>query len=209
MMTCEHVRTRLEDHLDGGLSAWEAAVVAEHLAGCASCRTEHNRLAELGAAARALPRDLAPADDLWPGIVQRLPNRRQRRLRWLRANTRQLTSIGLLAAAALAAVLLMPGAPPPAPVTGGTSEEARLLDDTYRDVRAGLAQALDASCGELSVATCAEVKGSVRILDDSAAALGKALRGGGGHPQETLLLINNYEMTIDRARGLTNRLARI
>ncbi len=209
MRRCEQIRARLEDHLDGQLTAGEAAAVAEHLCHCAACREAHNDLASLAAAARALPREIDAADDLWPGIARRLPARRSLRARWLRSNRRPLSSFGLLAAAAVAALILLSDSPPPAPVADGPVAEAGVLDATYRDVRAGLARALDARCDELPVATCAEVQGSLQVLDDSAAALGKALRGGGGRPQDTLLLINNYEMTIDRARGLTNRLTRI
>jgi anti-sigma factor RsiW len=210
MMNCEQIRARLEDHLDGRLAAREAAGVAEHLSRCGDCREAHNGLAALAVAARALPREIAPTRDLWPAVAQRLPSRRELRVRWLRENARPLSTFGLLAAAAVVALILLPATPPPTPVDDGSVAEAGVLDANYRDVRAGLARALDASCPELTVAACAAVKGSLKVLDDSAAALGKALRGGGGgDPRETLLLINNYEMTIDRARGLTNRLTRI
>jgi hypothetical protein len=209
MTRCEQIRTKLEDHLDGRLDAAEAAGLTDHLCHCAACREAHDELASLARTAYALPREIAPADDLWPGIARQLPSRRNPHTRWLRENTRQLSSFGLLAAAAIGALILMPGSPPLAPVAKSPFFEAKDLDATYRDVRDGLASALDARCGELPVVTCAEVKGSLQVLDDSAAEIGKALRSGDGRSQETLLLINNYEMTIDRARGLTNRLIRI
>ena len=209
MTHCDQILAKLEDHLDGRLDAQVAAAVADHLCHCAGCREAHNELASLTAAARALPREIAAADDLWPGIARRLPDRNRLRTRWRREYSRPLSSFGLLAAAAVAALVLLPGSPPPTPVVVGPIPEAGVLDATYRDVRASLTRALDARCRDLPGTTCAEMQGSRKVLDDSAAALGKALRGGGGHPQETLLLINNYEMTIDRARGLTNRLTRI
>lgn len=219
MMRCDQVRAQLEDHLDGRIAARDAAAVAEHLASCAECRARHNELAALAAAARALPREIDPAEDLWPGIVSRLPGRRHPRAGWLRENGWQVSSIGLLAAATVAGVLLMRDASPPAPsgrepaVTTPVAvvpiPAATTLDATYREVRAGLALALAARCQELPSATCEEVKVSLQVLDDSAAELGHALRTGGGRPQETLLLTNDYEMMIDRARGLTSRLTRI
>jgi len=208
MNRCDQIRPKLEDHLDGRLDTRDAAAVADHLCHCAGCREAHDELASLTAAARALPREIAAGDDLWPGIARRLPDRNRLRTRWLRDNSRPLSSFGLLAAAAVIALVLLPGSPPPTPVVVGPIPEAGILDATYRDVRASLTRALDARCRDLPGTTCAEMQGSLKVLDDSAAALGKALRGG-GHPQETLLLINNYEMTIDRARGLTNRLTRI
>lgn len=207
MMNCEQIRGKLEDHLDGRLEARVAAGVADHLSRCAECREMHNGLAALAVAARSLPREIAPARDLWPAVALRLPSRRDLRARWVRENARPLSTVGLLAAAAVVALILLPASPPP--IDDGSVAEAGVLDANYREVRAGLTRALDASCPELSVAACAAVKGSLQVLDDSAAALGEALRNGGGHPHETLLLINNYEMTIDRARGLTNRLTRI
>lgn len=62
---------RLSDYLDGGLDPDETKAVEAHLAGCEACRT---LLAELEAVVLAASEleDREPANDLWPGILERI-----------------------------------------------------------------------------------------------------------------------------------------
>lgn len=53
---------------DDALTAAELRAVEEHLAGCPSCRAELESSRRLQAATAALPREFAPARDLWSGI---------------------------------------------------------------------------------------------------------------------------------------------
>ena len=73
-----HPDRHLSDYLDGTLDPALQRDIADHLAGCAECRT---LLADLGAiqrAARALAAvPVDPATDLWPGIASRLPGPRE------------------------------------------------------------------------------------------------------------------------------------
>lgn len=74
-MTCAEVDFRLDDYLDGALSEREFQEFELHLAGCDSCHEQERRLRALLAQASALPRELPPAHDLWPGIAARLDRR--------------------------------------------------------------------------------------------------------------------------------------
>lgn len=87
-----------------------AAAVREHLAVCADCRAELERLHQRVARLRALP-PLRPAGDRWPAVAAHAARaRRLRRTRWV--------SAGSLALAASVALVLMAGDMfHPAPVT--------------------------------------------------------------------------------------------
>jgi len=74
----------------------------EHLAGCALCQEEMERLHQRGARLKALP-PLRPARDRWPGIAAQLrTERRQRRTRYA----------GLAGLAAAASIALAVGVAP-------------------------------------------------------------------------------------------------
>jgi hypothetical protein len=92
---CERIRDRLDDRLDQALAPGDAAEVDGHLRQCLGCQGEMRALRALVEQARALPRERPLAADLWPGVVARLQQRRQLRLR-----------AGSFAAAAAVALLL-------------------------------------------------------------------------------------------------------
>ena len=69
----DHVREEtLNEFIDGTLEAREALEVEEHLEGCSRCAEELARLRALVSAAAALPRDVQPPRDLWPGLSVQL-----------------------------------------------------------------------------------------------------------------------------------------
>ncbi|MGH7645223.1 MAG: zf-HC2 domain-containing protein [Gemmatimonadales bacterium] len=57
---------------DGTLEAADRAAVERHVAQCLACRRVVNGLRALLAGVAALPREIAPARDLWAGIEDRL-----------------------------------------------------------------------------------------------------------------------------------------
>ena len=104
---CTALDERLDDYVDGGLTADERLALDTHLAGCASCRLRLEREREL----RALLTDYraatpAPAEGFLAAAVARAARqgRREQRRRWLGAAS------GALIAASLA--LWLVGAPP-------------------------------------------------------------------------------------------------
>ena len=73
MSTDPHVTERLSDFLDGELEAHEHRAVEQHLAECAECRQVERELrGVLARAAVAIDDDQRPAQDLWPGIAERI-----------------------------------------------------------------------------------------------------------------------------------------
>ena len=77
-MTCDEVRDRLSERIDGALERATEAEIAEHLAGCEACRRELARLEQTVAGLRALGDVRAPA-----GFVDRVLAG-TRRERWIR-----------------------------------------------------------------------------------------------------------------------------
>ena len=81
-MTCDDVRSRLDEFVDGGLPPGEEAVVALHLRSCGECRDEEQAIRSLLAAATRLPESVAPSRDLWQGIARRIEPPAARRFRF-------------------------------------------------------------------------------------------------------------------------------
>ena len=77
MMNCVDVRERLDDYVDGELTAPELDEVELHVASCAACREEERELRALLAHAAALPKGVAPRRDLWPAISREIEARRR------------------------------------------------------------------------------------------------------------------------------------
>jgi hypothetical protein len=72
-MNCTDWNSQLNDYVDGDLDAAATSTLENHLATCAACRAELAALRSLRADTVALPRELAPARDLWAGIRNELP----------------------------------------------------------------------------------------------------------------------------------------
>lgn len=69
----EHVSIeRMNEALDGLLSAAESDRLARHVDGCAACRNEYARLSETLEAVRALPRGATPPPEAWQGIAAKI-----------------------------------------------------------------------------------------------------------------------------------------
>lgn len=74
-MNCTDCTGLLDSHVDHELPATDARAVELHCAGCGACRDNLAALRALLAAARCLPREIAPRRDLWADIrlaVERL-----------------------------------------------------------------------------------------------------------------------------------------
>jgi hypothetical protein len=129
-MTCSEAEVRLDDFVDGALAEREFQELELHLAGCAACREQERGLRALLEQASALPRELSPAADLWPGVAERL---RPPRASWLprRAALSGWVPATLAAAAAVALAVAWLGSP------GRVSDDP---DRTATEAPSGLAQ---------------------------------------------------------------------
>lgn len=67
-MTCAEFDARLDDLLDGELTAADRAGMEAHRAGCPACAALHADLEALQARARLAPREVAPGPRVWDAV---------------------------------------------------------------------------------------------------------------------------------------------
>ena len=122
-MTCEQIRDRLDEYVDGDLAEAEFQEVELHLGGCPECRQEERELRALIARAAALSEEMWPAQDLWPDIAARLRGPEGMRLVPRTGLARWMGPMSIAAAAAVVVALSaalwtrgnIPGVAPAAP----------------------------------------------------------------------------------------------
>jgi hypothetical protein len=212
------VRERLNDYAEGALEGEERERVAAHLGTCAECRAEAEGLASLLAEAAALPREIHPPRDLWPGIDARLDDATVPHLDDLRVRR---PGAGLppwaLAAAALALVLVSAAASSlltrrwdeamahkvrragdgAAVTASGTEAGPAVGDEEARFLAASreLLEGLESQ--DLSPETMAIVRRNLTVIDAAIAELQVALRKDPGNGELTRMLLATYQRKID------------
>ena len=75
-MNCTDCTRVLDEFVDGALAPAAALAVEAHLRECANCRVHLDALRTLLARTRELPRDIAPASDLWRNVSGQIAARR-------------------------------------------------------------------------------------------------------------------------------------
>jgi anti-sigma factor RsiW len=116
-MTCEQLRTLLDDHVDGALSEAVHHEIELHIDSCVTCRREEQALRAFLAQAASLKRDRVPSRDLWPAIEERLAERRI--LGFLPRHVALPAGLAAAAAVAVAAMWVARPAPQVAPPASG------------------------------------------------------------------------------------------
>ncbi len=214
-MTCQELDLRLDDWLDGALTGDAAREVESHLAGCAACRERERELRQLLAHAAALPRSLAPARDLWPGIAERVGSGG-----WLGWGARGFQPLALAAAAVvvlgLAALVLarlapepvrtvtMPAATPSATtfVAGGSAADPVLAqaEREYEDAANALLEALQRHRGALPAEDLARVESNLQVIDRALAEVREALVKNPKNPELNRMLVATHRKKVDVLR---------
>ena len=213
-MTCQDLDLRLDDWLDGALTGDAAREVESHLAGCAACRERERELRQLLAHAAALPRSVAPARDLWPGIAERTSGG------WLGWGARGFQPLALAAAAVvvlgLAALVLtrlapervrtvtMPAATPSATtfVAGGSASDPVLAqaEREYEEAANALLEALQRHRGALPAEDLARVESNLQVIDRALAEVREALVKNPKDPQLNRMLVATHRKKVDVLR---------
>jgi hypothetical protein len=224
-MTCAEVDRHLDDYVDDALGEATFQELELHLAGCAGCREQERLLRSLLAEAQALPNELAPPRDLWPGIRARLGRpgvlsfslRRPSLAAWLPA--------ALVAAAALAlafaALLRAPGgawAPSRAAIepagqtrpAGMSPQPAGVLDAEreYAQAAATLLAALRGRPERLSAETLTAVEKDLLVIDQALAQIRKGLERDPGSGALNHLLASTHQRKVKVLQRVV-RLSRI
>ncbi len=187
-MTCEEVRGRLDDWVEGKLDGSEAESVAAHVAGCDACRAEARALEELLSGAAGLPREIRPPRDLWAGIDARLGEAPTQ----ARAPRRAGLPAWALVAAALALVIVT------AAVTSflTRSQDAPIADEA-RFLAASQELIAGVEAQTLSPETMANVRRTLEVSDAAIAELQVALERDPGNGELTRMLLATYQRKIE------------
>jgi hypothetical protein len=219
-MSCEELRERIDDYVDGELHGAEQDLVARHLLECPACREQERALRVLLDGAAALPRELAPARELWPGVAARL---RPSLSAFPRRSLRPLT---LAAAAALlvalsSAITWRIARTPAARVAATTASASALrlaafrpapdlleAEREYASATSELLAAIEARRDSFAPETLDSVEQSLRAIDDALKSLREALRGDPGNDELTQMLTATHKRKVDALRRIM-RLSRI
>jgi hypothetical protein len=214
-MRCDEVHNRLDEYLDGVLTATERAAVAGHLEGCAACRSDERALRRVVDGARGLPAEVAPARDLWPAIERQITGATVRQGWFGRsddqaAGGRRLIAAAAVLVAALGAVVGLlivresgragagrgvgePGtismAVEPAMQEGGAEEFVR--------ARTELRAVLEARRADLSPATREVIDRNLAVIEQAASEIETAMANDPGNQHLRGLLLAVYRQEIE------------
>ena len=214
-MNCQDVATRLDDFVDGTLVAADREAVALHIESCVSCRDAEAEVRALVAGAKALPRVIEPARELWPGIAARIQGSTVTQARFGAARPAWRHHLGALAAVAAALVVVSSvvttvivarrdtAMERSATVRTGTagvtaaSLELSQARNSFEAARRQLLAALQARRSSLSPATLKVLDDNVRVIDEAVRQMESALARDPGNQELPSLLVTAYRQEID------------
>jgi negative regulator of sigma E activity len=209
-MTCPEIQDRLDDYVDGTLSERDFQEVELHLHGCAECRKHEAALRSLLARAEALPEEIAPPRDLWPGIAARLGEKPS--VARFPSLVRRPVAWGSLAAAAVvvlavAALLRPSGGPQPGTLATGTPVALKpgTLDPAEQDymrATSELMAALSQKREGLAPETQKAVAENLRVIDGALRDLRVALQKDPGNQKLNKMLVATHQKKVDMLRFL-------
>lgn len=210
---------RLSELADEGLAPAVASAAHAHLRGCEECASRMASFSALRESAAALPREVAPPEDLWPAIHGAMTPRgtATRRTRW---TGRRFAAAGILiavASSALTYAAIVGGRTRPEVAVATAPSGAMAADPTppavparfaaaerrYVESVAELQRTLDQRRASLAPETIAIVERSLRVSDAAIAEAREALARDPGNRALTVLIASNYERKIDLLRRAT------
>lgn len=213
---------QLCDLEDGALDAADSAAARAHMKSCVDCASRHADLATLGASAAALPREIAPPDDLWADIRGQLKPRRtlgiERLVRWRLRHLAAAAAVIAIASSAFTALVLRANrtdagsqstlsasTTPVATETPLAELPARLASTEHGYARSveALQRTLDVRRDSLAPSTIATVERSLRVADSAIAEARSALAHDPANRALVALFASNYERKIDLLRRAT------
>lgn len=220
-MTHEVIRHLLDDYVTGDLAEDARAPVADHITGCEICRAEVEDLRRILAKAAELPKSIEPPSAAWQSIrasIEReklaVTERDGRRIRWWQRPS-------VLAASIIVAVVLSSGgtalymnsrgsapARPVAPGAVGTATPATLAaftieENNYLRNVAVLQDMLDQQEASLAPETVAQLKASLRTIDEAILEARLALARDPANQTLIEMLSGTYKQKVDLLRRTT------
>ena len=211
-MTCRETNNQLDEYIAGELAAERHAAIAHHIAGCNDCRSQLALRHALATRTRALPRELQPQRELWPGIAEQIRNKNIHPLhRATPAWKRQWMAWG---AAACLAVVAIGGAVWGIPGLGNGSTPTTIAppmigenlthlsittggNHQYQQVRQQLQQTLHLRKEDLSPETVLVIEKNMVVIDEAVAEINKALSEDPENPNLKLMLVATQKQAAD------------
>jgi anti-sigma factor RsiW len=219
-MTHEVIRHLLDDYVTGDLAEDARGPVADHIAGCEICRAEVEDLRRILAKAAELPKSIEPPPAAWQGIrasIEReklaVTQRDERRVSWWQRPS-------VLAAAIIVAVVLSSGGTalymssrgngPARPVAAAVSTATpatlaafTIEENNYLRNVAVLQDMLDQQEASLAPETVAQLKASLRTIDEAILEARLALARDPANQMLIEMLSGTYKQKVDLLRRTT------
>lgn len=220
-MTHEVIRHLLDDYVTGDLAEDARAPVADHIAGCEICHAEVEDLRRILAKAAELPKAIEPPPAAWQSIRASIEREKlavtqseERRVRWWQRPS-------VLAASIIVAVVLSSGgtalymssrgnAPAQSATAAavGTATPATLAaftieENNYLRNVAVLQDMLDQQEASLAPETVAQLKASLRTIDEAILEARLALARDPANQTLIEMLSGTYKQKVDLLRRTT------
>ena len=198
---------QLSDFVDGRLTPAGRHEIETHLALCAPCAHDRDRLEALLVQSRALPAEVAPPPEIWSVVQQRIvpaPSAGRHRVWLLAAAALLLVAVSSAVTALLVrrpqvvAVRHEEAAPPTAAVRLPVS--ARAVDADYQAVIRELDESLAQRRAQLSPETIAKVEASLGVVDRAIGEARRALAADPANRDLVDLLAASYERKLELLR---------
>ena len=221
-MTHEVIRHLLDDYVTGDLAEDARAPVAEHIASCEMCRAEVDGLKRVVNRAAMLPRSIDPPAGAWSNIRSAILEDENAARRSDPRSSRRFwrAPIVLAAAGALIAAVLSSGATvwylgSRAPnqqlgsgASGDNSASATLAaftveENNYLRQATMLQDILDQQEGSLAPETVAQLKASLRTIDEAILEARNALARDPANKVLVEMLSASYRQKVDLLRRST------
>lgn len=218
-MTHEVIRHLLDDYVTGDLSEDARGPVSDHIAACAICRSEVADLEAITSRAAGLPKSIEPPADAWQGIRAAI-ERDKVAVAAHHDSGSQRRAFAIAAALLLAAAISSIGtalylngrnndqsrvAAESSAVGGNTATLAAFTieENTYLRNVAVLQDMLDQQEGSLAPETVAQLKASLRTIDEAILEARNALARDPANKTLIKMLSGNYRQKVDLLRRTT------
>ena len=218
-MTHEVIRHLLDDYATGELAEDARAPVEEHIASCEICRAEVEGLRRILARAAELPKSIDPPTDAWQSIRSAIEHdkgaiaaHQQEPSRWsLRRPYMMAAAIVLVAVLSSAGTVLYLDAKsngaqvgatgtPPNTATPATLAAFTIEENTYLRNVAVLQDLLDQQEASLAPETVAQLKASLRTIDEAILEARNALARDPANKTLIEMLSGTYRQKMDLMR---------
>lgn len=197
----------LSDFVDGGLATARRRELETHLALCARCAHDRDRLEALLDRSRALPAEVTPPPELWSAVQERIvpsSSSGTRRIWLLAAAALLLVAVSSAITALLVRrpeIVIVRHEDSAAPMVAvRLPVAARAVDADYQAVIRELDESLAQRRAQLSPETIAKVEASLRVVDQAIGEARRALAADPANRDLVDLLAASYERKLELLR---------